>query len=99
MRTSYALCLLGAFVALLGAYVALTLAGHDASGLFPAVVSLLAAGGVSAHVEKRTRAQDAVIEKIDRQTNGVLDGRIRDGATAAVEDVLTRLGHTIPPKA
>lgn len=81
-------------LALLGAYVALTLAGHDASGLVQSVVTLLGVLGLGAHVEHRTRQQNATIEKIDRQTNGVLDGRIERGAARAVRQALREAGYS-----
>ena len=53
---------------------------------------LLAAvgAGASAKLARDARAETAkqtpVIEKIQRQTNGVLDGRIQDGVRAVLED-------------
>lgn len=80
-------------LALLGAYVALVLNGHDASGLVQAVVTLLGVLGLGAHVEHRTRQQNATIAKIDRQTNGVLDQRIEAGSERAMRRLLVEAGY------
>jgi hypothetical protein len=85
---SPAWALLIGFLGVLAAYVALTLTGHDASGLTSTVVTLLGVAGLGVHVERRTQEQNATIAKIDRQTNGVLDRRIREGTKAAVAEVL-----------
>lgn len=83
-------------LAFIGAYVALVLNGHDAAGLVSAAVTLCGVAGLGAHVEHRTRQQNRVIRKIDRQTNGVLDQRITQGTRAAVADVLRRAGYNVP---
>lgn len=88
MRTSALVCILIGFLGVLAAYVALTLAGQDATGLVSVVVTLLGVTGLGAHVEHRTQQQNRTIAKIDKQTNGVLDRRIHDGTKAAVEAVL-----------
>ena len=98
LRPGVAWPLLLAFLGIVGAYVALTMTGHDANGLITAVVSLLAAVGIGAHVEARTQQQNVEIGQIKTQTNGVLDKRILDGATTAVENVLSRAGYVIPPE-
>lgn len=85
------------FVTIVVAYVVLTLNGQDANGLLAAVVPLLGLLGLGVHVEARTKQQNKQLEQITRQTNGVLDKRILDGATTAVEDVMRRIGHVIPP--
>jgi hypothetical protein len=85
-------------LAFLAAYVVLTLNGHDATGLVSAAVTLAGVAGLGAHVEHRTRQQNEVIGKIDRQTNGVLDQRITDGTRKAVADVLRRSGYNVPPE-
>lgn len=92
------LAILVAFLAVIGAYVALTITGHDADGLVTAVTALLAAAGLGVHSEHRTRQQNADLKQISRQTNGVLDSRIHEGATKAMEDVLTRAGVNIQPR-
>lgn len=98
VRTPVAFALLGAFIALLAAYVVLTLNGQDATGLLDWVLVFLAAVGLGGHQEMRLRSQDKTLAKIDGQTNGVLTARIREGATEAVEEVLSRIGYTVPPK-
>ena len=97
-RPAALVCLTVAFLGIIGAYVALVLTGHgdNAGGLVSAVVMLLGAVGVSAHVETRTQQQNRTIAKIDRQTNGVLEGRIERGATRAVAKVLRSAGYPIP---
>jgi hypothetical protein len=79
------------FVAVLGAYVVLALAGKDTAGLVSAVVTLLGVSGLAAHIEQRTRGQDATLAKIEKQTNGVLDARIREGVKTAIAEL------TAPP--
>lgn len=81
-------CLLLGFIATLGAYLALTLTGHDANELVPTVATLLGLVGLTGHIEKRTQQQNAVIAKIDKQTNGVLDGRIQDGTKTAIQSLI-----------
>jgi hypothetical protein len=83
-------------LAFMAAYVVLVLHGHDAAGLVSAAVTLCGVVGLGAHVEHRTRQQNAVIGKIDRQTNGVLDNRIETGTRKAVADVLRQAGYNIP---
>lgn len=92
MTRAVVVCLLGGFVSVLGAYVALTMTGHDASGLVSVVVTLVGLSGLGAHIENRTQQQNNAIAKIDQQTNGVLDRRILDGASAAIAQVLDARG-------
>lgn len=82
-------------LALLGAYCLLVLNGRDADGLVQAVVTLLGVVGLGAHVEHRTRQQNHIIAKIDRQTNGVLSERIEAGSERAVRRVLRQAGYRI----
>lgn len=96
MRPAVVFSLLAAFLGLIAAYVVLTLHGHDGDKLVMALIPLLGAVGVAIHGESRHRSQVTTLAKIDRQTNGVLTARIRDGATAAVEDVLNRAGIPVP---
>lgn len=81
-----------AFVALIGAFVVLTVQHADTGALValggPVVMALLVTG----HVSKVTEEQNSAIATIQKQTNGVLDARIRDGVT----EVLTRAG-VLPP--
>lgn len=97
--TSTVVCILVGFLATLGTFLTLTLTGHDASQVVPTVALLLGLTGVSARVEQHARQQNAVITKIDSQTNGVLTGRIQDGARAALEQaVADGLLVAAPPK-
>lgn len=86
------------FVVVIAAYVVLSLEGQDPTGLISAVVTLLGVTGLAAHIETRTKAQDATLNKIQKQTNGVLDQRIRDGV-AAVLDERDKAAATVKPKA
>ena len=87
-------CGLAAFLAIIGAFVALVLTGHaaESGGLVSAVVTLLGVLGLAGHVDARTRAQNAKLDTITRQTNGVLDQRIHEGTTRAVRQVLQDAG-------
>lgn len=80
----------------LAAYVVLSVAGVDTSALVTIVTVLAGAGGVSVHNSTRLDKQDAALVKITTQTNGVLDKRIHDGASAAIREVMTELGHKLP---
>lgn len=93
-----------AFLGVVGGYVALTLAGHDATGLVQAAVLLIGAIGVGAHNEVRSRQLsnnvDHVAENVDtvkRTTeDGELDKRMRDAAGAAVRTTFRELGYNVP---
>jgi hypothetical protein len=93
-RLTWQLVVLVALV--LGAYVALSLAGVDTGQLATIVAGLVGGGGVVAHQAVRLDRQDKALAKITKQTNGVLDQRIEDGATAAITGVLRRAGFKIP---
>lgn len=95
------IALLG-FLGVLAAYVALALTGHDTAGLVQALVTLAGVGGLGVHFERRTQEQNVRIAKIDKQTNGVLDQRILDGAHKAISTALVEHGltgaDTVKPK-
>jgi hypothetical protein len=95
VRTGALVCILIGFLGVLAAYVALTLAGQDATGLVSVVVTLLGVTGLGAHIEARTQQQNRTIAKIDKQTNGVLDRRIHDGTKAAVAQLLAEHEATV----
>lgn len=87
------------FLATLAAFVYLTAMGKDTTTLVtlcgPTVAGLLVIG----HQARTTAAQNAHLEQqteqlqtITRQTNGVLDGRIKSGAKAAVTEALQEAG-------
>lgn len=94
MRPGAAWAAVVGFLGVLAAYVALALTGHDTAGLVNALVTLAGVTGLAAHIEHRTQQQNRTIAKIDKQTNGVLDTRIREGTKAAVADVLAEHGIT-----
>lgn len=76
-------------LAVLGAFTALTLAGLNTDGLVQLVVTVGGLLGLGAAHQQSNRRQNAVLSKIDKQTNGVLTERIETGAEAAVRRVLT----------
>lgn len=91
-----------AFLGLLGVVLALDLAGHpdDVPGILALGGPIVAALFVAAKVDAVTLGQNARLDQhsqqlatITKQTNGVLDQRIRDGVTA----VLAATG-VIPPQ-
>lgn len=98
MPTSRAVLLVGlvAFLAVLAAYVALTVAGFDASGLVSSVVLLLGAVGIGAHNEVRSRGLAQGVDKVRRQTNGELDDRMREHTENAVRTTLREAGFNVP---
>ena len=86
IQTSIILSLLVAFLATIGAYVFLVHHDEDATGLVSAIVTILGLLGVSTHAEMRGRRQDRQLSGIAYQTNGALDGRIREAVKAALDD-------------
>lgn len=92
MRPAAIVCATVAFLGILAAYVGLVLAGHDASGLVQLLVTLGSVLGLGGFIEHRTQQQNATIQKIDKQTNGVLDQRIKDGTAHAVRGLLADAG-------
>jgi hypothetical protein len=87
LRASTTWALLVAFLAVLGAFVALTLTGHDPQTLAVFAATVTGFLGLGAH----QAVQSKTIAKIDKQTNGVLTGRIRDAVAEALA-----LFHTQP---
>lgn len=87
-----------AFVVVIGAYVTLTLAGQDTNGFLTFLGVLAGLVGLGGHNEVRLRRQDQTLAKIDKQTNGVLDGRIHQGARKAVRDALIEAGYNLVPE-
>lgn len=87
-----------AFVGIVGAYVALVITGHgsETGGLVTAVLTLLGFLGLGAHQSQRLGQQDAALDVITHQTNGVLTQRIQDGADAAMRQVLREAGYNVP---
>ena len=74
------------FLALLAAFVLLTLNHMDTAGLVALGAPVVGALLVTGHVSKVTSEQNATIAKIDKQTNGVMDARIRDGVQTVLRD-------------
>lgn len=74
-----------AFLAVLGVFAALSWRGLDTGGLVQLVVTVGGLLGLGAAHHGSTRKQNAVLSKIDKQTNGVLTQRIEEG----VRKVLT----------
>lgn len=87
-----------ALVAILAAYVVLVVLGHgsEANGLAPLVLTLLGFLGLGAHTTQRLSQQDAQLDQITHQTNGVLDARIRQGSDTAMRQVLREAGYHVP---
>lgn len=85
-------------VAIIAAYVVLVALGHgsEANGLAPLVVTLLGFVGLGAHTTQRLSQQDAQLDVITHQTNGVLTQRIADGADKALRQVLREVGYPVP---
>ena len=98
-RTSVIVVFLVGFLALVGAYVALVMTGHQAQvqGMFAGAVALLTAAGVIGHQAVNASAQDKTLTQIQRQTNGVLDAKIREGAMQAAKTVLEQAGVPVRP--
>lgn len=82
------------FALTIGALVTLTLAGHDTTPLLTLAGPVVAALLVTGHLNRVTGQQNrqlqrtaAGVEEVRKQTNGVLDRRIREQTTAALQDV------------
>ena len=79
------------FVATLAALVALAISGQDtasieriAGPLLSSVVVTGVIGAVAAGQRETAKSHEAKLDRIEAQTNGVLDERIREGAKAAI---------------
>lgn len=84
---------LGVFVVCVAAFVVLAVRGQDTGSFVAFVGPVLAGLFVTAKLNERSDAQDAVLAKISRQTNGVLDERIRSAVTAVLDE---RDGRDVP---
>lgn len=78
-----------AFLAVLGAYVALTIAGRDPEGVVQMVVTLAAVFGLGTYQRATHKSQARKLDKITYQTNGILTAKIEAGTLAALERVLS----------
>ena len=85
----------------IGAFVALVLTGHSdqvdklVAFVGPSIAALLIIGNANRQHEdnkERLQSQDSKLLQIEKQTNGVLDARIKEGTKAAVTEVLEHLG-------
>lgn len=72
------------FVVSVAALLALELSGRPTLTLVALVTPVITGLLVSGHVSTVTRQQNVAINKIERQTNGVLDDRIRTQVIAAL---------------
>jgi|GEM_PF-3973130 len=75
-------------LATLGTYLALTLTGYgdDTTELLAFITPVAAALLVIRKVDTGTAKQDQVLAQIERQTNGELDRRIREGTKASLAE-------------
>lgn len=83
-------------LAVLGCYMALVLTGNTESTteLLTFVTPVVAALLIVRKVSAETQRQDLTLAKIERQTNGVLDARIREGVAASLEAAGLAKPHT-----
>lgn len=72
------------FVVSVVALVILELNGRPTANLMTLVTPVVAALFVVDTINRRTAEQNQAISKIQEQTNGVLDQRIKDGVLAAL---------------
>lgn len=73
---------LGVFALVVGGFVVLTLKGEDTSTFIGLVSPILAAVFIVNHLGQ----QDKALHRIEKQTNGVLDERIKEGVKKALEE-------------
>lgn len=89
------------FIVSVAALVALEAMGRSTTNLMALVGPVVAALLVGGHVSNLTSQQNRSIQKIEAQTNGVLDARIRTQGKAAMLEALTESGvipgAVIPP--
>lgn len=80
-------------VIMVPAYIYMKINSIDEQGLMllmgPVVTYML----IGAKVEQVTQEQNHTLNKIQEQTNGVLDQRIKDGAKAALEELKASNGQ------
>lgn len=70
----------------LGAYVALALAEKPTGELVTMIGPILAALFIVRRVDARTDEQNRAINRVEKQTNGQLDQRIKDNVRAVLEE-------------
>ena len=74
------------YTATLAALVVLTLRHEDTEAVMVLAGPVVAALLVSGQIGVRADRHDDALDRISRQTNGVLDQRIRDGVRAVLDD-------------
>ncbi|MFF3363576.1 hypothetical protein [Streptomyces misionensis] len=77
---------LGIAALVIAGFVVLMLKGLDVGAYIGVVTPILTAVFVIQHVDARSDQQDQALQQITRQTNGVLDQRIKDGVKAALAE-------------
>lgn len=77
-----------AFLGILTAFVVLTVTGHDGAAIMRVVTEVAAILGLGAVTHKQHKVQRRKLDKIEHQTNGALDGRIREQTRNALRDLL-----------
>jgi membrane protein implicated in regulation of membrane protease activity len=77
---------LGIAALVVGGFVVLTLKGSDTGSFVALVAPILGAVFVINHLDHRSDKQDEKLDTITRQTNGVLDERIKEGVKAALAE-------------
>jgi membrane protein implicated in regulation of membrane protease activity len=77
---------LGIAALVIGGFIVLTLKGSDTVGYVALVMPILGAVFVINHLDHRSDRQDEALQQITRQTNGVLDQRIKEGVKAALAE-------------
>ena len=76
----------GVFAVSVAALVILELNGRSTTNLMALVAPVVAALFIARRIDHVTTAQNKAIEKIDQQTNGVLDERIKTQTKAALRE-------------
>ena len=96
------------FVVSITAYVVLELYGGDTGGVLTLAGPILAALFVTGTLGREQARIHEKVERVEKQTNGVLDARIREQTAAAIREVLPMasahqavtaadVDHTDPP--
>ncbi len=74
------------FITTAAAFVVLQVTGHPTDKLLTLAGPVVAALLITGRVDKHADDQEHVLTKIQQQTNGVLDKRIKNGAKAALRE-------------
>ncbi|MFF4019986.1 hypothetical protein [Streptomyces sp. NPDC001843] len=77
---------LGIASLVIAGFVVLTLKGSDTNSFVALVAPILGAVFVINHLDHRSDRQDEALATITRQTNGVLDERIKEGVKQALAE-------------